>query len=111
MQVHLKRLRDSESVRAAWAGAQQAYARSSKALAPAAQRLAPLQHRLQAYADPAVEGIRGGAQQLRDHLAPLWLQVQRQSAALAHQAEASITPYVHQLSARVSALVHWRSSE
>lgn len=103
-QEYVQRLKSTSAVQTLAAVADKAYAAS-------AHKLAPLQAQLESYLRPVAGSTRRSLDQAQSQLAPLLANFQQEGSKLAHRASAYLGPYAQQVSARVSALVHWRSVE
>lgn len=106
-QDYIKRLQSTPLAQTLSRTLQDAYA----ATAPHLLKLAPLQDKARSYAQPGLQALSHAYQALSRQLAPLVTQLQQHSGSAVHQASASLGPYLHQVSARVSALVRWRTPE
>ena len=96
-------------------GAQQALAKAQHAYAATANQLGPYTAKLQQVVQPYLQAAQQQAEQLQKKFVPYFNRVQQQgaqySSSLYRQSSDSLVPYLHQASARVSALLHWRPSK
>ena len=109
MQDAAHQLSESDSFQAAHASLTDVSARLRVHLAPARREAAALVAKAQHLAQPALNRALPYWHDAEARLRPVWVQTQEEGSRLIQKAVASLSPYVHQISARMSALVYRHS--